>query len=208
MSLPPDDEGQGGLSGITEPPIDHINDTKPLKPLDRGVAAQSGEQAQRLPPGTVLTEAGKEHTSLPKGLESFVKRDDETNRVRLIPRLPNPPTWRVIFQVGNPPSTTIGVDVRQALIIGRSDAEDDDLPGIDLGPHLGVEHGVSRQHAVLLPTGDSLQLSDLGSTNGTWINGAYLEPGQRYPLSSGDKVEVGLLRLIVRSVTLMSRSSG
>jgi pSer/pThr/pTyr-binding forkhead associated (FHA) protein len=53
-----------------------------------------------------------------------------------------------------------------------------------------------------------LQLSDLGSTNGTWINGAYLEPGQRYPLSSGDKVEVGLLRLIVRSVTLMSRSSG
>lgn len=33
------------------------------------------------------------------------------------------------------------------------------------------ESGISRQHARLLPTDDGLQIEDLGSTNGTFVNG-------------------------------------
>jgi pSer/pThr/pTyr-binding forkhead associated (FHA) protein len=134
--------------------------------------------------------------------------DDSTDRLRLIPKLPNPPTWRAIFMVGHPKSTTVGVDVRQSFIIGRGDADGDALVGLDLSAYHAVQQGVSRQHAVLIPTPEGLLVSDLGSTNGTWVNGEYLEPGSRHELSPGDQIELGLLRLVVRSVALVSRAAG
>ncbi len=50
---------------------------------------------------------------------------------------------------------------------------------------------VSRQHCLLRVTDKSIYLRDLGSTNGTLINGARLI-GER-PLSHGDKLQVGPL---------------
>jgi len=57
-----------------------------------------------------------------------------------------------------------------------------------------------------VPAPEGLYLSDLGSTNGTWVNGQYLEPGVRYRLMPGDRVDLGLLRLIVRTVALGRRA--
>ena len=65
--------------------------------------------------------------------------------------------------------------------------------------------GVSRQHALLLPADEGLYLIDLDSTNGTWINGLYLQPGQKYPLRTGDVVEFGLLKMLVRVVGAVPR---
>jgi 3',5'-cyclic-nucleotide phosphodiesterase len=115
----------------------------------------------------------------------------------------------VIFLVGTtPPPTTLGLDVRQELIIGRSDTDTDAPPGLDLAPYLAADQGVSRQHAVLIPMSEGLYVSDLGSKNGTWINGEFLEPGSRHQLEPGDVVELGLLRLVVRSITHQNRSQG
>ncbi len=50
---------------------------------------------------------------------------------------------------------------------------------------------VSRQHCLLRVTEKSMHLRDLGSTNGTLINGARLI-GER-PLSHGDQLQVGPL---------------
>lgn len=53
---------------------------------------------------------------------------------------------------------------------------------------------VSRHHARFSVDGDSLHLLDLGSTNGTYVNGTWAEA---YALSAGDEVIIGKFHLIV-----------
>lgn len=208
MSLPPDDENfQPGPPQIDEPPVDP-HDTRPLKPLLAHAAPSAGTEGDDPPAATVLREGRGTGTLRQPPGGGGPGIDDSTDRLRLIPRLPNPPTWRAIFMVGQPQATTVGVDVRQALVIGRGDNESDAIIGLDLSAHHAAQQGVSRQHAVLVPTPEGLLLSDLGSTNGTWINGQYLEPGYRHEIGAGDQIELGLLRLVVRSVTLISRAAG
>ena len=63
-------------------------------------------------------------------------------------------------------------------------------------PECGVvlaDSNVSRRHAELRRAGDSVVLTDLGSTNGTRVNGA---PIRERILASGDEVSVGSTRLI------------
>jgi hypothetical protein len=63
-------------------------------------------------------------------------------------------------------------------------------------PECGVvlaDSNVSRRHAELRRSGDSVTLTDLGSTNGTRVNGA---PIRERILASGDEVSVGSTRLI------------
>jgi pSer/pThr/pTyr-binding forkhead associated (FHA) protein len=74
----------------------------------------------------------------------------------------------------------IGSDV---LVIGR--ASDADVRLSDTG--------VSRRHAELRREGDDHVLVDLGSTNGTLVNG---RPIERVRLSSGDRIEVGATVLL------------
>ncbi len=51
---------------------------------------------------------------------------------------------------------------------------------------------VSGEHAVVFKSGDDLYLEDLGSTNGTTVNG---QPIKKHLMLSGDVVEVGKYRL-------------
>ena len=206
MAEPPEnDTPTDEFPGIEEPPLDEENDTRPLKPMrDRSVQSSTPSVPDSPPAATVLSDAG---IDLRRLRQAPPTTQEDTDRVRLVPKLPNPPAWRVIFQIGTPP-VTVGLDVRQALIIGRVDAELDELPGLDLTNYDAMQNGVSRQHAVLIPSADALFVSDLGSTNGTWLNSGFLEPGARYILSAGDRLELGLLRLVVRTVTTVARSSG
>ncbi|WHT19899.1 FHA domain-containing protein [Crossiella sp. CA-258035] len=52
---------------------------------------------------------------------------------------------------------------------------------------------VSRRHACLDRSGDEVTVSDLGSTNGTWLNGQRLHGPQ--PLRDGDLLRLGGLEL-------------
>lgn len=49
----------------------------------------------------------------------------------------------------------------------------------------------SRHHAIIRWDGYRATITDLGSTNGTQINGRRLEPNQPYPLNVGDRLELG-----------------
>ena len=56
---------------------------------------------------------------------------------------------------------------------------------------------VSRLHCrFTLDTGDHLDVEDLGSTNGTWVNGRKVK---KAPLLAGDRVKVGRVEFQVRS---------
>jgi DNA-binding winged helix-turn-helix (wHTH) protein len=66
-------------------------------------------------------------------------------------------------------------------------------------PGCGVwldESGVSRRHARLVLEGDRARIEDLGSKNGTWVNG---RPITREDLSGGDRVQIGPLTLEFRT---------
>jgi hypothetical protein len=68
---------------------------------------------------------------------------------------------------------------------------------IDLIPYHAYSLGVSRRHALIQPVEDGYAIQDLGSSNGTWVNGSSLEPRQVYPLHRGDHLQLGELVIFV-----------
>jgi len=55
---------------------------------------------------------------------------------------------------------------------------------------LDVE-SISRRHCSLLVSGDEVRILDLGSTNGTWLNGRRLQAKEPTSIEVGDRLEVG-----------------
>ena len=56
---------------------------------------------------------------------------------------------------------------------------------------------VSRRHAVVRPVDGGLEIDDLGSTNGTWVNGERIEGATL--LAEGDVIGVGSVLAVVES---------
>ncbi len=87
------------------------------------------------------------------------------------------------------------LDLADHLIGRRSDSEDIH-PEIIIG-----DPGISRRHARILRAPDgALTALDLGSMNGTRLNGAPLEPNVATPLADGDALTLGCwTRLTVKA---------
>lgn len=79
-----------------------------------------------------------------------------------------------------------------ATLIGRRNRGQGVEPDIDLGIHPS-DRGVSTQHAVLRIRDSGPTITDLGSTNGTSLNGSsdLLRNGEETPLSDGDRIHIG-----------------
>ncbi len=71
------------------------------------------------------------------------------------------------------------------------------LPDVDLSTFEAYSQGVSRLHAVLKIVKDRVVISDLGSSNGTRVNGQKIAPHVDFPLSNGDIIALGRLKLQV-----------
>jgi hypothetical protein len=81
----------------------------------------------------------------------------------------------------------------QRIIFGRSDANSIVHPDVDLTPYGAVDMGVSRQHAAIEIGEETVMLIDVGSSNGTFLNGQRLLPNQQRVLRDGDEVRFGKL---------------
>ena len=86
---------------------------------------------------------------------------------------------------------------RDAIIIGRIDRVTGLAPDIDLTAYGAEELGVSRQHARLELGLHIVYITDLGSTNATYLNGHRLEAYQPRILRDGDVIWLGRLKLHV-----------
>jgi FHA domain len=93
------------------------------------------------------------------------------------------------------------------VVDGRMRGAGFDIPDgrSEIGRQAGVailldDQDVSRRHAVLDRGGGRVVLTDLGSTNGTWVNQRRLHPGDRrggVELRDGDEVRVGSVTMRV-----------
>jgi DNA-binding winged helix-turn-helix (wHTH) protein len=64
---------------------------------------------------------------------------------------------------------------------------------------LHIDSGtVSRRHARVVVTGRQARLQDLGSKNGTFLNGQRLQAADSVPLSDGDEIGIGATLLVFR----------
>jgi pSer/pThr/pTyr-binding forkhead associated (FHA) protein len=110
------------------------------------------------------------------------------------------PPWRLLMQIGGDNQTTVGLEVRDQIVVGRADPPANFHPDLDLTPYGGQKNGVSRRHVIITQGDKTLYIQDLGTTNGTRINGFQLEPQQPYRLRDGDELELGRVRITVRFV--------
>jgi pSer/pThr/pTyr-binding forkhead associated (FHA) protein len=88
---------------------------------------------------------------------------------------------------------------KQELIFGRRDPATGAMPDIDLTPYAGYRMGVSRRHAAIRAADDNhLDVWDLGSSNGTFLNGQRLNAHRPYRMRDGDRLRLGqmIIRLI------------
>ncbi len=84
---------------------------------------------------------------------------------------------------------------RNEFTLGRISEGQPIMPDIDLSPYQAYANGVSRLHAVIKRGMDSIVLMDLGSANGTFLNGKRLNPNVERDLSNGDVVALGRLKI-------------
>ncbi len=89
---------------------------------------------------------------------------------------------------------------KSELLIGRPDPVTGLLPEINLGP-LDHQRSLSRRHAKIVNESGMLFLrEEVGTTNGTFINGERVPTGQARPLSLGDTLRFGSVELKVESL--------
>lgn len=71
------------------------------------------------------------------------------------------------------------------------------LPDVDLSPYEGYAQGVSRLHAALKTNNNRVFITDLGSSNGTRVNGQKIMPNVDFALNHGDVVALGKFKIQV-----------
>jgi predicted component of type VI protein secretion system len=93
-------------------------------------------------------------------------------------------TPALVFKEG--PLAGRRIEVEAELVLGREDA------GLTI-----EDEEISRRHAVIRPGDGGLEIEDLGSTNGTYVNGSRIQGPTR--LGGGDTVKLGRSILEVES---------
>lgn len=83
---------------------------------------------------------------------------------------------------------------RNEYIIGRISDGQPVMPDMDLSPFQAYANGVSRLHALLKRDGKRVAIMDLGSANGTYVNGKRLTANSERLINHGDVVALGKLK--------------
>jgi len=86
---------------------------------------------------------------------------------------------------------------RSEFTLGRATEGQPILPDVDLAPYDAYSQGVSRFHASLKIVSQRISIVDLGSSNGTRVNGQKIVPNVDYPLSHGDILALGKFKIQV-----------
>jgi hypothetical protein len=86
----------------------------------------------------------------------------------------------------------VGLD---EVTLGRVSEGQPMVPDIDLTPYKAYEAGVSRMHASIRMIEDQVLITDLGSANGTRVNGMQITSHIPYPVKHGDILTLGKFKI-------------
>ncbi len=92
------------------------------------------------------------------------------------------------------------IPLEQAVHLGRIDPAEDIFPEVDLTQYAPAKQ-ISRRHARILKQDEVIFVEDLGSINGTFVNGKILIPYLLQPLKNGDILQLGELPIEVHFPT-------
>ena len=94
---------------------------------------------------------------------------------------------KVVLELQDQPSNVRRVTVRHDIVIGR---------GSDCNLRLSAPQ-VSRRHCFLRVGREGVSVTDLDSSNGTYVDGKRIKPGKRYDLTGGSALAVGPIKFVV-----------
>jgi K+-sensing histidine kinase KdpD len=92
----------------------------------------------------------------------------------------------------------MGVEINGEVIMGRSNGAPDIVTFFS--EETADSLGVSRAHVMLRPTENKLYIIELGSTNGTFLNGHSIGVNMPHSLSDGDYLIIGRMEVMVRII--------
>ena len=135
--------------------------------------------------------------------ESLITQNISTGKVReALGKKPGPSstpstisldTWGTLHLLDT--GQMLPLSDRTEFTVGRVSEGQPIMPDIDLSPYQAYAGGVSRLHAVLKREGNRILLMDLGSSNGTYINGKRLTPNVEQIVYNGDVIALGKLKI-------------
>ena len=96
----------------------------------------------------------------------------------------NAPISRI---VGDKPIVLGRIDKTGTVELSKAD--------INLTPYKARDRGVSRRHAHIFQKDGKLYIEDLGSSNGTSVNGDSIKAGEPVKIRDGDEVMLGRMML-------------
>lgn len=129
-------------------------------------------------PGEVLATDATHFVRLPRSTSNLLPEDDAI-------------AWRIVLQSSEHGHKPLNLEIYDDIIIGRT--QEYIVPDLDLTEYDALALGVSRQHAMLHPTEEGLEIVDLLSSNGTYVNEVRLAKGEHRTLEDGDVLSFGLL---------------
>ncbi|MCB9454284.1 MAG: FHA domain-containing protein [Anaerolineaceae bacterium] len=119
---------------------------------------------------------------------------------------PNIP-WVIVLRAPQMPEP-LKIRLEDRITLGRIVEGDTLQPDIDLSVYGAEEFGVSRRHLAMHTEDNRLWITDLESGNGTFINGERLRPDEPRPLSHGDTLQIGRMRMETQVIVSPMYGSG
>ena len=107
------------------------------------------------------------------------------------PILANPPTGAFLTLHIVDTGQILPLAGRIEYTLGRVADGQPILPDVDLSAYDAYSQGVSRLHAALRIANQKVTVVDLGSSNGTRVNGQKISPNFDYPINHGDIIALG-----------------
>ncbi len=92
------------------------------------------------------------------------------------------------------------------IVLGRFDPATSTTPDVDLSYAGRKSEAISRRHARIVGHDGHHEIEDLGSTNGTMVNGERLEIGQKVRLRPGDQITLVYYEFVYGPMPEMHKS--
>lgn len=157
--------------------------------ISNELKSRKGEATQRIAPDEVPL-SFSDIADIP--LEKYIRLPSKSRELIA----PKSRIWHIVLVSSDPQHKPLPLKIMGDIVIGRK--VEGVNPDLDLTPYEPDKYGISRTHAMIRPTSDQLLLNDLGSTNGTQVNGEALSLGRAGKLTDRGVISFGKLHFQVR----------